>query len=397
MRMLHFFSSPLLWVCMVPFLVSLVSGWGPYSHAAFGSLYFMDLSSLHCCCQPSSLCTTSKRLLRTVGGRFDNGETKQKPLRRHCHKESSSSLLLEAIFVSANSFPDAFKYTYPWMHSFEFAAFQLERAALWTIQNKTISQMVVVDDDDDKSSTTTTKKLSSRLRNFWNNSLDFILTDAIKAYSYGYMQHLFQDYVGHHENSYLNPQKDHLLELDVDTLFYVLHKNDPAPWFYHDNGLATLEQHQDILQQIASFVSETTHQFLPNSTVDDSHDTDKGSGTNGLSIKEADHCIRRFMSLIKMEKIAMLSNSKIYQQGMVHWDVCHAKSFEDANATLRTAMDWTEKAMAVFAEQLFPWTAIDVQPLQVPVGIGKPAKAGAVARTWIEETFENHRGSICNT
>ena len=75
-------------------LVEQANGWGPYMHAAFGSLKLET--------EASSVAPSSFR--RRYG---QNGTG-----------------ILQAVFVTANAFPDAFKATRDWMHTVEFAAFQ---------------------------------------------------------------------------------------------------------------------------------------------------------------------------------------------------------------------------------------------------------------------------------
>lgn len=306
--------------------------WGPYTHAAFGSLYVHSRDSL-----PA----------------FLHG--------RH----ASSNDTLEAVFVTANAFPDAFKEERSWMHSFDYAAFQLEQSALWSGSGKSS----------------------------WTNSIDFIQSDAIKAYSYGYMMHLLEDYVGHHNQGYLNPKKDHLLELDVDTLFYLVHQKDYPPWQYRDRRMLTIFDNKQAKEEIVSFVADISQHYaelnidmLRNFNGAYSH-----RGEGGLSKKQVERCINQFSRLLRMESFAMRANTRTYKSGMVQYDVCHAKSFVSANATLNTAMEWTKEALNVFQQHIFPY------PQKSISGESKVQQAIKLAQDWVERAFKSHGGSVCST
>ena len=210
-----------------------VRGWGPYTHAGCGTLYYQNHTTTH-----KSTAGTTKKILR------GSQQTEASII----NNTASNRIMLEAVFVTANSFPDAFKYTRDWMHTFEYAAFQVERAAVWSYnQNNVHTNKTAVDGQDDDASFLG-----------WNSSMEFIHTDVTKAFSYGYLLHLLEDYVGHHTGGYLNPKKDHRLEFDVDTLFYLNHKDDTPPWFYRDNGMAIIQSNDDVRREIVSFVSDTS-------------------------------------------------------------------------------------------------------------------------------------------
>jgi hypothetical protein len=301
-------------------VVDFTQSWGPYTHAGFGSQF----SASH-------------------------------------HHDSSTvgDLLLEGVFVTANFYPDAFKRARHWMHSFTYAAFQLEEAALW---NRNSTENV----------------------NHWNNSLDFCRT-TIRAFSYGYMLHMIQDFVGHYKGGYLNPQADHPLEWEVDTLVYTLHKNDASPWHYRNNGMEVIEENAQVRPQLVNFISATSQQFAKLILVQNGPYPDH---RGGLSKKQVGQWIRFFTSVVQMEHFSIVANEKAYQTGMVHYDACNATKFDDANATLHRAMDWVKEALNVFEDNLFPYHAQGHSSNTV-------LQASQAAQQWVNDTFAGHGGTIC--
>ncbi|CAB9500895.1 expressed unknown protein [Seminavis robusta] len=315
-------------------------GWGPYTHAGFGSLFYASYAANHAC--NGSL----------------RGDSTRRSQSHHEQPTAAASSVLEGVFVTSNFFPDAFKLDRSWMHSFEFAAFQLERAAALD------------------TNATSTSPADYHHSKSWSTGLEFIRTDSIKAFSYGYMMHLVEDFVGHHEGGYLNPKHDHPLEFHVDTLFYEDHSHDPSPWQYRNKGMEIIEENQHVKQQLVKFVSETSQQYakqFPN--------------MEGLSMKEVDRCIQRFSSALHMETFAMVANSKTYKGGITRYDVCHAKTFLAANATLTRAIRWVEEAMGVFEHNLFPFHGF--------AATNKILVATNAIRRWVEATFAQHNGTIC--
>lgn len=337
-----------------------VHGWGPYTHAGFGTLYY-------------------KRCIEA-----DNGSNAFQSNGANNTTAVNRNLTLEAVFVTANSFPDAFKYERKWMHTLEYAAFQVERAFFWSSHRPDRSNL--------------------NNRTGWNKSLDFILTDTIKAFSYGYLLHLLEDYVGHHTGGYLNPKKDHRLEFDVDTFLYWKHKDDAPPWFYRNNGdkgMSIIQSDDQVRQEIADFVfatSQTYYDFWMGNktgTVNEFRKESKlseKSERQGLSTKDVKDCIRRFTRITsKVESIAMKANFKTFRAGMIKCDICNAQTFQAANTTLQTAMAWAEESLAKFEEKLFPFypsskgNSID----------GKVLGACHFVIAWIDQRYKQNGGTIC--
>lgn len=333
------------------FLETNVYGWGEYTHAGFGTLHLLSLLEK----VSESFPMDSSLLLR---------QQRQVPL--------------EAVFVTANAFPDAFKFTRDWMHSLEYAAFQVEAAARWSLNN-TVN--------------TLQQRQEQRTSLLWTSSYDFLQTDAMKAFSYGYLLHLIEDYVGHHDHSYLNPQKDHLLEFDVDTLFYQMHKSDAAPWYYKDDGIAImLERNATLLDQIATFISKTSSDYAKIDNI-----------TSGLTKKQILVNLHRFLTVVKMEKAGLILNKRTYRHGMVAYDVCHAKTFNQANGTLQRAIAWTEECIQMLEKSLFPYTIDSEQYARNKVHNDKHKTRNTVlaasrkAVSWIDKRFQRNGGTICNT
>ena len=338
-----------------------VHGWGPYTHAGFGTLYYQR------CAEASDNCTN---VFNNNGANLTAG---------------NRNLTLEAVFVTANSFPDAFKYKRKWMHTLEYAAFQVERAALWKIYRPFRSSL-----DN---------------RTGWNNSLDFILTDAIKAFSYGYLLHLLEDYVGHHNGGYLNPEKDHRLEFDVDTFFYWQHKNDAPPWFYRNNdgmGMSIIQSNGQVRQEIADFVSDTSQKYYDfwiankNGTVSEFRKESNLLETRehkGLSTKDVKDCILHFTRITSdVESIAMKANFKTFREGMIKYDICNAQTFQAASAALQTVMAWTEESLAKLEDKLFP-----LDPLSKGNSVtGTALEACDFVLAWIDQRYKQNGGTICS-
>lgn len=365
------------WMASVCIIIECVDGWGPYTHAGCGSIYYQKraLSS-----SDNGSNAYNKKKLRGL-----SVSTKKDKIARATDVTTYNSDILEAVFVTANTFPDAFKYTRDWMHTLEYAAFQVERATVWSQNQKgsTGTANIIIDDDP---------------RMVWNNSVEFIQTDIITAFSYGYLLHLMEDYVGHHKGGYLTPKKDHQLELDVDTLVYLQHEDDGPPWYYRDAGMATIQSNQQLRHEIALFVSDTSQLYASNDwkqmhhsnnitamiLVADKHET-------GITTKEIEDCIQRFTKLVRLESVAMQANSKIYQAGMVRYDVCDAPTFTVANATLQKALEWTERSLDILEEALFPFSR---SSRENSTG-NKVLDASELALAWIDQAFELNGGSIC--
>ena len=318
---------PILGLLLVASLFQKAASWGPFSHAAFGSLYLES--------------NTDAIIKDTLRG-----------------TRSGDFSLPEAVFVTANAFPDAFKKTRNWMHSFDYAGFQLEQAAIWNEESRPVS--------------------------FWNTSLEFVHEDVVKAFSCGYMLHLMEDYVGHH--GYLNPNHDHAMEFNIDTLLYLLHQKDPPPWQYRRGGMNSIVSHPEMLQTLARFISETSQQYA----------NWKGNITdNGLSVEQVARCVRRFSRLIQLESYALVANSKTYQTEMIREDACHATTFHGANATLQRAIQWTEESLFVFETNLFPFQRPTNNDSAIWKETNKILQAGALAREWVDDMYNANGGTIC--
>jgi hypothetical protein len=318
-----------MWRCCLFLVLGLVvnftQSWGPYTHAGFGSLFY---ASHH-----------------------------------HDGSNTGADWLVEGVFVTANFYPDVFKKARDWMHSFEYAAFQLEEAALWKNHNNTEGIIC-----------------------HWNNSMDFFSHNPIRAFSYGYMMHMIQDFVGHYKGGYLNPQADHPMELEVDTLLYILHENEASPWHYRKNGMAVIEQNLPIRQQLVNFIAVTSQKFAKQILAQ--NDPNADDYRDGLSEEQVGHWIRYFTSVVLMEHFVIIANAKAYQTGMIRYDACHATKFDDANATLHRAMVWVNEALNVFEDNLFPYDAQDHSSNMV-------LQASQVAQQWVNDTFAGHGGTIC--
>jgi hypothetical protein len=302
---------------LIGLFLDFAHSWGPYTHAGFGSLFYAS---------------------------------------RHHDSSTVPDLLLEGVFITANFFPDAFKRVRDWMHSFEYATFQLEEAATWE-HNSTFC---------------------------WNNSIDFSNT-PIRAFSYGYMLHMIQDFVGHYNGGYLNPKADHPLEWQVDTLFYTLHKSDASPWYYRKNGMTIIEQNPQVRQQLMTFISATSQQFAKQKLPQKGPNYDN---RGGLSEKQVGQSIRHITTLVYMEQFAIMANEMAYQAGMVRYDACNATNFDHANNTLHRAMDWVKKALNVFEDTLFPYHTQGHSSNMI-------LQASQAAQQWVKDTFAGHGGTIC--
>ena len=303
--------------------------WGPYTHAGFGSLYYESHQNLT------------------------------------LHQRDS---IQEAVFVTSHAYPDAFKFSRDWMHSIEYASFQMEAAALWK---------------------KTTMKNNNDTTSSWITSMEFILADIIKAFSFGYLLHLLEDYVGHHQHGYLNPEKDHPLEFDIDTLFYSHHKQDSRPWYFMNNGINTINANKHVKDSISDFVAETSHQYAAMTKLE----------SVGLSAQQVRAKVQHFAALVKMEKITLVANTRSYANGMVEYDVCHATNFAMANATFNRAIDWTERCLNKLEDHLFPFQVKTTrrQASLDPHNNSRVLTASKMAMTWVDEIFDEHDGTICST
>jgi len=357
MLFLSTFRSVLLFLWLQ--LIVGVIGWGPYTHAGCGTLYYKKHTQLD---NNNHIATTTTET-KTGNFRLKGGYPKQQAM-----ETSNTTILLEEIFVSANSFPGAFKYVRDWMHTLEYAAFQVELAASWN-KSEQILQLV---------------KNNTYLQ--WKSSIDFIQTDTVKAFSYGYLLHLLEDYIGHHAGGYLNPNHDHLLELDVDALFYLQHKNDPAPWFYDNYGLSVISSSPQVRKEILDFVSQASRLYA------DQIKKINGSAVveEGLNPKRAEQCIHRFTRLLELEQYSLEVNALSYKAGMVRYDVCHAETFSAANKTLQISLTLIEQALDVLKGYIFPFNNIPKVKSD-----GVVLRAGKLTEVWVDHFFDRHRGTIC--
>lgn len=228
-------------------------------------------------------------------------------------------------FVLGGFSPDAFKKAHPTLHSFEYAAFQLEYA-----MNNTIS---------------TSEKSSSA-----------VAFDAV-TFSKGFAAHLLQDYVGHHSNGFLNPKEDHPLELSVDALMW---SSRSSGFQLHTADTAAFEFFSNATQAFALFKNDSTLHLTPS---------------------QASFSWEAFDALM-ISELVIISLDFTYKQDILKYDVCGAKTVDEALANFNYADSWVTQAVQLFLNT--------VEKPSHPVHV-----AFDVATAWVNKQFDSNNGTNC--